>query len=215
MSALVPAVAAAVPLAAGWTAHTVWLRRRLAAARRDPLTGLATREEFEHTAARILARHAAVVVVVDLDGFKALNDTFGHAAGDEALRATAASLTDALERSPGGIAARLGGDEFAAAVPGPVVLPWLLGALHGEITAPLHYQGHTLTVGASVGAVATVPGAGLSWALRRADEAMYAAKRHGGGWRIADTSTSPVATVNGRRAGRPGTHQPTGKEGQP
>ncbi|WP_410535458.1 GGDEF domain-containing protein [Streptomyces sp. KL2] len=205
MSEIWTALAAAGPLACGWAAHGVWLRRHLAAARRDPLTGVATREEFEHKAARILARHAAAVVVIDLDGFKALNDTFGHAAGDVALRATAASLKDALERSPGSVVARLGGDEFAAVVPEPVALAWLLGGLHGEITAPFAHQGQHLAVGASVGAVATVPGAGLSWALRRADEAMYAAKRTGGGWHIADAAASSVATVNGRRAGRPGT----------
>ncbi|MCC5031891.1 GGDEF domain-containing protein [Streptomyces sp. WAC 00631] len=209
MNSLFPAMAAAGPMAAAWTAHTVWMRRRLDAARRDPLTGLHTRAAFERRAMRALAKGPHVVLLLDLDGFKKLNDTFGHAAGDEAIRSTAASLNDTLTDRPGSMAARLGGDEFTAIVPLPnaAVLPWLLGGLHGEITAPFAYRGRTLAVGASIGAALTaaLPTPSLSLALRRADEAMYAAKRSGGGWQVAE-GTEPLPTVNGRRAGRSGTH---------
>ncbi|PWI44504.1 GGDEF domain-containing protein [Streptomyces sp. ICBB 8177] len=194
------------------------MRRRIEAARRDPLTGLMGRAAFEHRAARLLRRGPAVVVCLDLDRFKQLNDRFGHAAGDAALRGTAASLNDILEGCPGSIAARLGGDEFAAVVPATdaAAVPWLLGGLHDEITAPLWHDGRSLTVGASIGAALTVdqPLPDLSCALRRADEAMYAAKRAGGGWRVATEAVPVLPSVNGRRAGRPGTHTTT-PEGSP
>ncbi|MDG9717427.1 GGDEF domain-containing protein [Streptomyces sp. DH24] len=209
MSTLITALSAAAPLASGWAWHTHTLRRRLHAARRDPLSGLPTRAAFEQQAQRALARRSHAVLLIDLDGFKALNDTFGHAAGDTAIRATAASLTDVLDGHPGALAARLGGDEFTAVVPwsDPGTLPWLLAGLHGAVTAPFRHEGRALTVGASIGAyIATpLPAPALPAALRRADEAMYDAKRGGGGWRIADGPAPAHATSCGRRSGRPGT----------
>lgn len=208
MSALLPAAAAAVPLA-GWSVHGLWLRRQLHAARRDPLTGLRTRAAFERTAGRMLRRGPHAVIVIDLDGFKAVNDTFGHPAGDHALTAAATALTEALEREGrGGIAARLGGDEFAAAVPAadPVSVPLLLRELHARLCTPLAYRGRRFALGASQGACLTgeLPVPDLSLALRRADEAMYVAKRGGGGWLVADGPTLSHPTSNGRRAGRRG-----------
>jgi len=209
MNDFVTVLAAAGPVASGWAVHGAVMRRRLAAARRDPLSGLPTRAVFERRAARAVARGPHAVLLMDLDGFKGLNDTFGHAAGDEAIRCAAASLNDALDGHPGGIAARLGGDEFAAVVPmpDPAALPWLLGGLHGEVTAPFRHADRDLTVGASIGAcwTAELPAPVLPPALRRADEAMYAAKRAGGGWRIADGPEPTHTTTAGRRTGRPGT----------
>ncbi|MFF9237227.1 GGDEF domain-containing protein [Streptomyces sp. NPDC014801] len=209
MNDFITALAAAAPLASGWAWHGMAMRRRLSDARRDPLSGLPTRAVFERRAERALARGPHVVIVMDLDGFKHLNDVFGHAAGDAAIRATAASLTDSLSDRRGGVAARLGGDEFTAAVPlpDPAHLPWLLSGLHGEVTAPFAYQSMTLAVGASIGACLTtaLPAPSLSLALRRADEAMYEAKRSGGGWRIADGPALTQTTTAGRRTGRPGT----------
>ncbi|MGW0136067.1 GGDEF domain-containing protein [Streptomyces sp. NPDC003299] len=209
MNDVLTALASAAPLASGWAWHGMTMWRRLAAARRDPLSGLPTRAAFERRAERALARGPHVVIVMDLDGFKHLNDVFGHAAGDAAIRATAASLIDALSDRRGSVAARLGGDEFTAAVPlpDPMPLPWLLSGLHGEVTAPFAYQGMTLAVGASIGACVTadLPAPSLSLALRRADEAMYEAKRSGGGWRIADGPALAYSTTAGRRTGRAGT----------
>ncbi|MFJ7048966.1 GGDEF domain-containing protein [Streptomyces sp. NPDC101112] len=213
MSELMFAAAAGVPLAAGWSVHALRLTRRIESARRDPLTGLWTREAFERRAGRLLARHPHVVVVlVDLDGFKAVNDTHGHAAGDAALQATGASLNDMVAGSRRAVAGRLGGDEFAAAVAlaNPVALPWLLRGLHDEITAPFRHGGRDLTVGASIGAVLSsdLPEGGgreLSVLLRMADEAMYTAKRGGGGWQNA-AFTPRSTTTAGRRTGRAGTH---------
>ncbi|CAL9473758.1 GGDEF domain-containing protein [Streptomyces sp. enrichment culture] len=209
MNDFVTVLAAAAPLASGWAWHGVAMRRRLSAARRDPLSGLPTRAAFERQAERALARGPHVVIVMDLDGFKQLNDTFGHAAGDAAIRTTAASMSDALSDRRGSVAARLGGDEFAAvvALPDAVSLPWLLGGLHGQVTAPFRHSGRDLVVGASIGACVTtgLPVPSLSLALRRADEAMYEAKRAGGGWRIADGPALSHTTTAGRRTGRAGT----------
>ncbi|OIK02324.1 GGDEF domain-containing protein [Streptomyces sp. MUSC 14] len=209
MNDLLTMASAAAPLAGGWGVHGLWMRRRLSAARRDPLSGLWTRAPFERRAARLLARHHAAVVLVDLDGFKPLNDTFGHAAGDEAIRVTAASLNIALAEQSGAIVARLGGDEFAAVVPleEPFTLPWLLNDLHGALTTPFTYRGRTLRVGASVGACLTaeLPSRSLPLALRRADEAMYTAKRDGGGWCLAHGPDLTHTSRAGRRSGRPGT----------
>ncbi|MFF9185505.1 GGDEF domain-containing protein [Streptomyces misionensis] len=223
MNDLLTMMSAAGPLAGGWGVHGLWMRRRLSAARRDPLSGLWTRAPFERRASRLLARHHAAVVLVDLDRFKALNDTFGHAAGDAAIRATAASLNDALAEKHGAVAARLGGDEFAAVVPleEPFTLPWLLNALHGAITSPFPYGGRDLTVGASIGAALSsdlteharpAGAARLPVLLRLADEAMYAAKRAGGGWNYPGASEPRCTTTAGRRTGRPGTHAPHRRE---
>ncbi|MEU4032953.1 GGDEF domain-containing protein [Streptomyces collinus] len=218
MTTLLQTLTAVGPMAAAWGAHGLWMRRRLTAARRDPLSGLWTRDTFETRAARILARHPNVAVVLcDLDGFKAVNDTHGHAAGDAAIRAAAASLTDALDGHPGAIAARLGGDEFAAVVPlaEPRALPLLLHGLLGEMTAPFRHAGQDLSVGASIGAALSSdlgpavsrPGEALATLLRLADEAMYAVKRTGGsGWYYPAATTPAMGTTAGRRTGRAGTH---------
>ncbi|MGW4491342.1 GGDEF domain-containing protein [Streptomyces sp. NPDC004376] len=223
MSELLSALSTAGPLAAGWGVHGVWLRRRLSTARRDPLSGLWTRDAFERQAAHSLARHWQVVVVLlDLDGFKAMNDQHGHAAGDAAIRATAGALTDALEGHRGAVAARLGGDEFAAVVPlsTPTSLPRLLNGLHGAITTPFRHDGRDLTVGASIGAALSsdltpaMAGAGsLPVLLRMADEAMYEVKATGGGWNYPAATAPSATSTAGRRTGRPGTHTPQHRKG--
>ncbi|TJZ56151.1 GGDEF domain-containing protein [Streptomyces piniterrae] len=196
--------AASGPLAAGWSLHALRMRRRIESARRDPLTGLWTRDAFDAKARRRLARSAAAVVVIDLDGFKALNDTYGHAAGDAALAHTGRVLADRVRLW--GLAARLGGDEFALILPATAHdVRTHMGKLHTRLVQPFDYEGTALDVGSSIGAVVTEPGADLSAALRRADEAMYAAKRTGGGWFVAVGLPPALPTVNGRRAGRPGT----------
>ncbi|MDT3395458.1 GGDEF domain-containing protein [Streptomyces sp. B1866] len=207
MSSNLPALASALPVAAAWSIHGWWLRRRLAAARRDPLSGLPTRAAFQRAARRPLARRRpAAVVLVDLDGFKALNDSHGHDAGDDAIRATGQRLTEWTDGL--GVAARLGGDEFAAViqVDDADQVRGELTALHQWLTSPFDHDGRQLTVGASIGAYWPPARTDLSAALRRADEAMYAAKRAGGGWRLATGPEPGEPTVNGRCAGRPGTH---------
>ncbi|MFE5622481.1 GGDEF domain-containing protein [Streptomyces virginiae] len=154
------------------------LARRLASARRDPLTGLHTRAGWTTRAEDLIRRHPrAAVVLVDLDHFKTLNDTHGHAAGDAALVETADRLRAWCVHK--GTAGRLGGDEFVAVVRDLAAVD--LDALTAALHRPLHYDGMSLPLAASVGAcpVAELPVPALSDALAAADAAMYAAKGRG------------------------------------
>ncbi|GAA4857166.1 GGDEF domain-containing protein [Kitasatospora terrestris] len=171
---LAPILAAGVPLL-GWTTHGTYLARRLATARRDPLTGLLTRDGFTTRAERLIRSHPdrTTVLLIDLDDFKTINDTHGHAAGDAVLAATADRLTAWCGSS--GLAARLGGDEFAV-----VVLDSAdrLGDLRTALNQPVPVGGLFLNVGASVGA--SHPAALLlTEALSAADRDMYAHKPGG------------------------------------
>src|SRR3954453_3573565 len=109
---------AAVPLT-GWTVHALALHRRLAAAKKDPLTGLLRRDAYTARARQVLRRHGedTVMVLVDQDHFKAVNDTMGHPVGDSVLATTAARLT--AWAGPRAAAGRLGGDEFAVVLEMP------------------------------------------------------------------------------------------------
>ncbi|MFE2975505.1 GGDEF domain-containing protein [Streptomyces sp. NPDC059258] len=166
------ALALALPLI-GWASHTALLTHRLASARRDPLTGLRTRAGWTVLAERVIRRHRdAVVLLLDLDDFKNLNDTHGHAAGDVALAVTADRLSAWCGRH--GIAGRLGGDEFVAiARQAPD-----LDSLHHVLRQPVTHAGHRLPVSVSVGScrLTDLPVRSLSDALAAADSAMYAAK---------------------------------------
>jgi diguanylate cyclase (GGDEF)-like protein len=166
------------------------LRRRLMAreydALHDPLTGLPNRAALRRETDRAIdsaraapGRHAALLVL-DLDGFKAINDTLGHPAGDSLLRQVAESLRESVR--PVDVVSRLGGDEFA------ILLTQLPSETQARVIA-LHllarlransYQvdGVALSVDASIG-VALLPNHGedSDLLLQRADVAMYQAKR--------------------------------------
>ncbi|MFE1346973.1 GGDEF domain-containing protein [Streptomyces sp. NPDC058757] len=172
-------IAAAGLPALGWALHGGLLWRRLATARRDPLTGLHTRAGWTTRAEHLMAKHpGALVVLVDLDDFKAINDTHGHAAGDTVLTTTADRLTAWCGRH--GIAARLGGDEFAAIVTDPAHTPGL-AALRAALDEQVTHRGHGLRVSASVGHCHRdqLPVPVLTDALSAADASMYAVKGHG------------------------------------
>ncbi|MDQ0985950.1 GGDEF domain-containing protein [Streptomyces sp. V2I9] len=205
MSTLLTALATAGPLAAGWSVHTVWLRRSLRTARRDPLTGLRTRDGFTRRASALLKDPRAVVVLADVDHFKQINDTHGHAAGDALLKATADRLAHYVGRD--GVAGRLGGDEFAAVVIDTHgTIADLLAVLHGVLARPADGMNPAVRTTVSLGWVraADHPGEDLSGLLRRADEAMYTAKQARAGVRRAGLGRL-LATLSGRRAGRRGT----------
>ncbi|MFJ9961733.1 GGDEF domain-containing protein [Streptomyces avermitilis] len=162
----------------GWAVHGGILGRRLACARRDPLTGLHTRAGWTDRADHLIRRHPnAAVLLVDLDHFKTLNDTHGHAAGDAALVATADRLRTWCGHR--GIPGRLGGDEFVAIVRDLTAAD--LEALTAALHQPLRYDGMSLPLAASVGAcpIAELPVSVLTDALAAADAAMYAAKGRG------------------------------------
>ncbi|RRQ87279.1 GGDEF domain-containing protein [Streptomyces griseofuscus] len=171
-------IAAGLP-SLGWAVHGGLLLRRLATARRDPLTGLHTRASWTTRAEHLLAKHpGALVILVDLDDFKAVNDTHGHAAGDTVLTATAHRLSTWCGHH--GIAARLGGDEFTAIVTSPDHTAGL-HILQEALDQPVEHNGLTLPVSASVGSChrTDLPMPSLTDALSAADTAMYAAKGHG------------------------------------
>jgi diguanylate cyclase (GGDEF)-like protein len=121
------------------------------------------------------------LLFVDLDGFKAVNDTLGHAAGDELLQEVARTLRARLRRSD--LLARLGGDEFLVALTGldPVTAATeaqrVADELTGAVTTPVHLRDRAVSVGASVGlAVYPADGEEFEALLHSADVAMYARK---------------------------------------
>ncbi|MEU1041327.1 GGDEF domain-containing protein [Streptomyces sp. NPDC005907] len=159
----------------GWAVHGGILARRLACARRDPLTGLHTRAGWTDRAEHVIRRHPnAAVLLVDLNHFKNLNDTHGHPAGDAALVAIADRLRAWCGHN--GTAGRLGGDEFVAVIRDLAAVD--LDALTAALHRPLTYGGASLPLAASVGVcpVADLAVPVLTDALSAADAAMYAAK---------------------------------------
>jgi diguanylate cyclase len=154
----------------------------------DPLTGLANRALFRERLVLALYGHRhrgrpIALLFADLDDFKLINDSFGHAMGDRLLRAVGERLRGAVR--PGDLVARLGGDEFAVLIEqrpdeAEAVGHRILAALRD----PFAIDGHTIGVGVSIGLVVPEPADRALTAdalLRRADAAMYASKRRGKG----------------------------------
>jgi diguanylate cyclase (GGDEF)-like protein len=157
---------------------------RLAA--HDSLTGLGNRVLLARRAQPLLAAATADVPVglllVDLDGFKGVNDSLGHQAGDDLLVAVAAAIRGACR--PEDTAIRLGGDEFAVLLPrtDPPTALELAGRIRQALRRPVQIAGLTVEIDASIG-VAWAPAhhRELSPLLHCADVAMYQAKQSGGG----------------------------------
>jgi len=150
-------------------------------ARTDPLTGIANRRRFLHQLDEVLAELAAdpelsvTVAFVDLDGFKPINDRYGHVVGDQVLQAVAQRLQRIVGRA--GIAARFGGDEFALVCNGRrsfEVASEVRAAVAEPITVP---EVGSVRVGASVGAADADPGDAASSLLEVVDALCYRDKR--------------------------------------
>lgn len=159
-----------------------------AQARVDELTGLPNRRAFFEAAVLAFAGrspkdHPVAVLMVDIDRFKATNDTHGHEAGDALLRAVAAGIRDttAAAGARRAAVARIGGEEFAAIVEGlaPSAVARLAEAICRSARAiTVTYGDGPIGTTVSVG-VALVRAGGIDAALRLADDAVYAAKRAG------------------------------------
>lgn len=170
-----------------------WAQRRLEdLASRDPLTGLVNRRVFSESLAHSLAlarrhRQTLACAYFDLDGFKLVNDRFGHQIGDALLKAVAEKVRQTVRQTD--LIARLGGDEFAIILErpcGPDETRLIGERLVRAIESLREVEGHGIQVSASVGcAHVGVDGGreGLNAAefLREADEAMYRAKKGGKG----------------------------------
>ena len=168
--------------------NAVLLQRVQDLAERDALTGVANRRSFQATLERIIAAGAngpqdriSAVLFIDLDDFKVVNDSLGHAAGDELLVAVTDRIR-ALVRD-GDVVARLGGDEFAVLTHDQPDLRRsraMADRLVRELRAPYDMAGGTVTISASIG----IAGAhdaigGAADMVRNADVAMYMAKAGG------------------------------------
>lgn len=157
----------------------------------DPLTGLANRRFLmQRLTAMLEGGDGVTVLLVDLDGFKAINDTHGHAAGDALLRVVAQRLAQAVGAD--GFAARLGGDEFAIVAAGhdEARAGALAGRLLTALLEPVTDGALRLRVGASLGYAAAPAGdRDRDALLHRADTRLYAAKRA--------RLTAPAACVRG------------------
>ncbi len=168
-------------------------------AHHDPLTGLANRALLEDRLSQALARarrHQARigVLLLDLDEFKAINDTHGHAHGDAMLRATAERLRAVVRDSD--TVARLGGDEFVILIEGMRTAEDCDGVaakLLAAVVEPVAFRGVVLRCSVSIGgAVFPADGADAEGLLKRADAAMYAAKHAGrNAYRRADGGPAP------------------------
>ncbi|MEU1262090.1 EAL domain-containing protein [Streptomyces cellulosae] len=167
-------------------------------AEHDPLTDLPNRALFtrrvqqavsgRRASDRGAALRGTAVLFIDLDGFKGVNDTIGHQAGDELLVQAARRLQDAVRK--GDTASRLGGDEFAALIVGDGVrdrdarerhILELADRLRVTLSQPYVIDGNDVRVNASIGVAFAEPGIGAGELLRNADLAMYRAKAAGKG----------------------------------
>jgi len=167
----------------------------------DQLTGLPNRtllfdrlNQAGHRAARH-AGHFFALLFLDLDGFKAVNDTLGHAAGDQLLKVVAHRLTEAIRQSD--TAARLGGDEFVVLLDG-IEMPEgpqpVIDRIEQSFLEPIELDGEPVMVGTSIGLALSTDGyADTEELLRHADAAMYEAK-------IARKARRAAALVEGLSA---------------
>ncbi len=167
------------------TEQKILLDRTRYLAEFDQMTGLANRTQFQARFNALTQAGEGALLLVDLDGFKAVNDTRGHAVGDECLKEAARRLQAACAGAD--LVARLGGDEFAV-LAGPrlgrTATADCARAIVEALARPVMYEGAALRLGASVG-VAFVGGHAAEAVFKMADAALYAAKAAGrNGFRV-------------------------------
>lgn len=179
----------------------------------DPLTGLANRRGYEATLDREIARAARggrllSLAMVDVDDFKSINDTLGHAAGDRCLAAVASAIRGCLLR-PGDLAARYGGEEFVVLLPGTAaggartLAERIRQAVEQlAIRHPASDASRGVTVSLGVATVRVIPGFDGRALQEAADRALYAAKRGGRNRVRAVELASPRRRTAGPRSYR-------------
>ena len=143
----------------------------------DHLTGLWNRRYLDQAVTAAIAAMPAEICIlaIDLDRFKAVNDTFGHEAGDLVIQEAGRRIREAC--GPHAVVARIGGDEFAALVPeGRVAAEQTAWRIAGLMRAPIIVEGGPAHVGASVGVALVAAEDTVGSLNRRADEAMYQVK---------------------------------------
>ena len=162
-------------------------RRRLEhLAHCDTLTSLPNRNALRARLAVDIGQTPCSLLLLDLDGFKHVNDTLGHSVGDTLLAGVAARLMSAIGTV--GFVARLGGDEFAillADCADPLKIDELVASIFGALKSPFEIDGQSIFIGTSIGiAMAPKDATDVEQLLSRADLALYSAKRDGGGVRV-------------------------------
>ena len=153
------------------------------AARTDDLTGLPNRAGFTKIMEAALARQGSRIglLYLDLDAFRVVNDTWGHATGDDLLVLAAGRLCETIDRDD--VVARFGGDEFSVLVldaTSPDGCAALAERILARFSEPYVVQGVSITIHPSIGISVSAPGDDAVGLLRQADLAMYDAKRQGG-----------------------------------
>lgn len=181
------------------SAHRGLTQRRSLAAERTQLAHDASHDALTDLRNRtglltaLAERRSGALLFADLDGFKAVNDVYGHDAGDEVLRVVARRLEG--QTPPDAVVGRLGGDEFVVLVPDATNVGALVERLERVVGEPIAVTDAVVRVGVSIGQVPLAPGSARSVPaeelLRRADHAMYAVKAERRSGRPTSGSVTP------------------------
>ena len=175
--------------------HAKFESMRLIASR-DPLTGLANRRAFEQTLKNARASESPLALFIcDLDGFKPVNDTWGHQAGDALLQEIANRMV--AQAGSDAMVARLGGDEFGILIPRTTAGRAAQAAkrLLAAIGRPYEIKGHAIHVGVSIGIASSTSPQDFQLLMQRADAAMYDAKRAHSGYGFWHAELVPHAAT--------------------